>query len=152
MIFTSTGCGDFGSYYRDPFDLQEVEVLQGPSSIAFGRGSTGGVVNQATKTPDLNRFISAGLDLGTDLTRRVTADINTPVPELGKTTGFRLNVMGDEGNVAGRDIAENRRFGVAPALAFGIGTDTRVNLSFIHQTADDIPDYASPGCSTDPPR
>ena len=64
------GMRDFGSYYRDPFNTQEVEVLQGPSSVTFGRGSTGGVVNQATKTPGLTRFISGDLDFGTDLTRR----------------------------------------------------------------------------------
>src|SRR6185369_17495474 len=45
------GMRDFGSYYRDPFDMQEVAVLQGPSSVTFGRGSTGGIVNQETKVP-----------------------------------------------------------------------------------------------------
>ena len=45
------GMRDFGSYYRDPFNMEEVEVLQGPSSVTFGRGSTGGVVNQASKSP-----------------------------------------------------------------------------------------------------
>ncbi|MGA2712065.1 MAG: TonB-dependent siderophore receptor [Bryobacteraceae bacterium] len=138
------GMRDFGSYYRDPFNVQEVEVLQGPSSVTFGRGSTGGVVNQATKTPSLSHFISGDLDLGTDLTRRVAVDVNTPVPALGKNTAFRLNVMGDEGNVAGRDVAENRRFGVAPSLAFGIGTPTRLTFSYFHQTGDDIPDYGIP--------
>jgi catecholate siderophore receptor len=138
------GMRDFGSYYRDPFNVQEVEVLQGPSSMTFGRGSTGGVVNQATKTPGLSRFISGGFDFGTDLTRRVTADIDAPVPQLGKNTAFRLNVMGHEGNVAGRDIAENRRFGAAPSLAFGLGTPTRLTLSYFHQDGDDIPDYGIP--------
>src|SRR5215813_6883667 len=66
------GMRDFGSYYRDPFNTQEVEVLQGPSSVTFGRGSTGGVVNQATKTPGLSRFISGDATFGTDLTRRAT--------------------------------------------------------------------------------
>jgi catecholate siderophore receptor len=135
------GMRDFGSYYRDPFDVQEVEVLQGPSSVNFGRGSTGGVVNQATKTAGLTKFISGDFDLGTDLTRRVTLDVNTP---LNQTIAFRLNVMGNEGNVAGRDIAENRRFGVAPSLAFGLGTPTRVTLNYLHQTGDDIPDYGIP--------
>ena len=45
------GMRDFGSYYRDPFDMQQVAVLQGPSSVTFGRGSTGGIVNQETKVP-----------------------------------------------------------------------------------------------------
>ncbi len=138
------GMRDYGNYYRDPFDMQEVEVLQGPSSMEFGRGSTGGVVNQETKTPQLNRFISGDLDVGTDLTRRLTLDVNTPVPQLGSHTAFRLNVMGDEGNIAGRDVAENRRFGAAPTLEFGVGTPTRLTFSYFHQDADDIPDYGVP--------
>ena len=31
------GMRDFGSYYRDPFNMNEVEVLQGPTSVTFGR-------------------------------------------------------------------------------------------------------------------
>ncbi len=138
------GMRDFGSYYRDPFDTQEVEVLQGPSSVTFGRGSTGGVVNQATKTPGLSRFISGDVDFGTDLTRRVALDVDLPLPSLGRGAAFRLNVMGDEGNVAGRDVAENRRFGIAPSLVLGLGTATRWTFSYFHQNADDNPDYGIP--------
>ena len=138
------GMRDFGSYYRDPFNTQEVEVLQGPSSVTFGRGSTGGVVNQATKTPSLSRFISGDLDVGTDLTRRLTLDVDRPLPSLGKGAAFRLNLMGDEGNVAGRDVAENRRFGAAPSLALGLGTATRWTFNYFHQNADDNPDYGIP--------
>ncbi len=138
------GMRDFGSYYRDPFNTQEVEVLQGPSSVTFGRGSTGGVVNQATKTPGLTRSISGDLDLGTDLTRRLALDVNRPLPSLGKGAAFRINLMADEGNVAGRDVAENRRFGVAPSLALGLGTDTRWTFNYFHQNADDNPDYGVP--------
>jgi catecholate siderophore receptor len=138
------GMRDFGSYYRDPFNTDEVEVLQGPSSVTFGRGSTGGVLNQASKMPSLNRFISGGIDFGTDLTRRVTADINTPTRALGSGAAFRLNIMGNEGHVAGRDIAENRRFGIAPSLSLGLDKATRWTFSYFNQNADDIPDYGIP--------
>jgi catecholate siderophore receptor len=138
------GMRDYGNYYRDPFNAQEVEVLQGPASMEFGRGTTGGAVNQESKAPSLSHFISGEADFGTDATRRVTLDVDTPVPFLGKNTAFRLNVMGDIGGVAGRDVVENRRFGVAPSLAFGLGTPTRLTLSYFHQTADDIPDYGIP--------
>jgi catecholate siderophore receptor len=138
------GMRDFGSYYRDSFNTQEVEVLQGPASVTFGRGSTGGVVNQTSKTPRLAPAISGGLDFGTDLTRRLTLDVNEPLTVLGSGAAFRLNVMGDEGNVAGRDVAENRRWGVAPSLALGLGTSTRWLFSYLHQAADDIPDYGIP--------
>src|SRR6201996_2314420 len=111
------GMRDFGSYYRDSFDYQEVEVLEGPSSVTFGRGSTGGVINQESKTPVDHPFVVAEGDFGTDLTRRFTADINQPLESLGHGAAVRLNLMGNEANVAERDVTENRRFGLAPSLA-----------------------------------
>jgi catecholate siderophore receptor len=138
------GMRDFGSYYRDPFNVQEVEVLQGPSSVTFGRGSTGGVVNQASKTPGMDTSIAASLQFGTDLTRRGTLDINQPLPKWGSGAAFRLNVMGNLNDVSERDVAENRRFGIAPSLALGLGTPTRWNFSYFHQNANDVPDYGIP--------
>ena len=138
------GMRDFGSYYRDPFNTEGVEVLQGPSSVTFGRGSTGGVVNQETKSANLPHSITGSLDFGTDLTRRATLDVNEPVKALGDGAAFRVNVMGDEGDVAGRNVAKNRRFGIAPTLSLGLGSATRWTFSYFHQNADDIPDYGIP--------
>jgi len=111
---------DFGSYYRDPFNMNEVEVLQGPNGVTFGRGSTGGVVNQETKIPGINGFIAGTVDVGTDQTKRVTFDYDKPLPALGQGTAFRLNVMGHDSKFAGRDVAESRRYGIAPSLSFGL--------------------------------
>ncbi len=138
------GMRDFGGYYRDPFYLQNIEVLEGPSSILFGRGSTGGVVNQTSKTPTLAPLMAGSLSFGTDDTKRVTADINMPLPEWGEGVAARINVMGNDSGVAGRRYAENSRFGFAPSLAFGLGTPTRITLNFLHQTEYDIPDYGLP--------
>jgi catecholate siderophore receptor len=135
------GMRDFGSYYRDSFNYEDVDVLQGPTGVTFGRGSTGGVVNQESKVPVDRSFINGSLVFGSDATRRVTADINEP---LGKETAFRLNLMGVDQGIPGRDIAQNRRFGVAPSLAFGLGTNTRLTLSYLHEQADDTPDYGIP--------
>ena len=138
------GMRDFGSYYRDPFDTENVAVLQGPSSVTFGRGSTGGVVNQQTKAPGLDRIMSGTAALGTDNSKFVTFDINRNLPSLGQGAAFRLNLMGNDSGVAGRDIAQTRRVGIAPSLAFGLGTSTRYIFSYFHQTADDTPDYGIP--------
>jgi catecholate siderophore receptor len=135
------GIRDFGSYYRDSFDYEQVEVLEGPAGIEFGRGSTGGVINQESKRPLDRSLVNATVQLGTDLTRRVTVDLNKP---LGAGVAFRVNAMGDEANVAGRDVVENRRFGVAPSIGFGMGTRTRGTLSYVHLGENDIPDYGIP--------
>ncbi len=138
------GMRDFGSYYRDSFNYQEVEVLEGPSSVTFGRGSTGGVINQESKTPVDHPFIIGEGDFGTDITRRFAADINQPLNNFGHGAAVRLNLMAHDANVAERDVTENRRFGVAPSLALGLGTANRLTASYFHFGEDDIPDYGIP--------
>jgi catecholate siderophore receptor len=138
------GMRDFGSYYRDSFNYESVEVLEGPSSVTFGRGSTGGVINQESKSPELHPFVVAEGDLGTDVTRRFTVDVNQPLPKLGTGAAVRLNVMGHDANVAERDVTENKRFGIAPELALGLGTPNRLRASYFHFNENDIPDYGIP--------
>ena len=65
-----------------------IEVLQGPSSILFGRGSTGGVINQASKMPTLRQICQRHPAGGTDLTRRATVDMTRRCPELGERLRF----------------------------------------------------------------
>jgi catecholate siderophore receptor len=138
------GIRDFGSYYRDSFNYDAVEVLQGPASVEFGRGSTGGVVNQEQKQPLLQERISGSLQLGTNLMRRVTADVNEPLTTFGSGAAFRLNVAGMQTNVAERDITNTRRFGIAPSIAFGQNSPTRYLVSYLHESENTIPDYGLP--------
>ena len=138
------GIRDFGSYYRDSFNYEQVEALEGPAGIQFGRGSTGGVVNQESKVPQARQFVNVQTQFGTDKTRRITADINEPVADTLGGTAFRANLMAQEGGVAGRDYAEIRRFGIAPSISIGLDTNTRATLSYVHLTESDTPDYGLP--------
>ena len=135
------GMRDFGSYYRDPFNLERVEVLKGPASLLFGRGSTGGIINQVSKTPQLGDFNRSTVTIGSNSTLRDETDTNQ---QIDSNTAFRLNVMGNYNEVEGRDEGEFKRYAIAPSLAFGLGTDTRLNLDYFHQTEDNVPDYGIP--------
>src|SRR5258708_22434668 len=88
------GIRDFGSYYRDTFNYEQVEALEGPAGIQFGRGSTGGVVNQESKVPTMQQFANVQAQFGTDAARRITADLNQPMLGVLGGTAIRLNVMG----------------------------------------------------------
>ncbi len=138
------GIRDFGSYYRDSFDYEQVDVLEGPAGIQFGRGSTGGVVNQETKAPEVEKFANVQAQFGTDLTRRLTVDLNSPLEGALGGTALRANFMGEEAGVAGRDDAEIRRFGIAPSISIGLDTKTNATLSYEHLTENDTPDYGLP--------
>jgi catecholate siderophore receptor len=138
------GIRDFGSYYRDAFNFEQVEALEGPAGIQFGRGSTGGVINQESKGPQVQKFVNVETQFGTDLTRRFTADMNGPLEEHLGGTAFRANFMAEEAAVAGRDGAEIRRFGVAPSISIGLTTNNHATLSYVHLTENDTPDYGLP--------
>ena len=60
--------------------------------------------------------------MGRTLTRRIEADINEPLPELAGGAAFRLNLVATEGGVAGRPYAQNRHYGLAPSLTFGMNS------------------------------
>ena len=137
------GVRDFGGYARDPFNLEQVEVVKGPASTYSGRGSTGGYINLVSKTPRLNAFSQADLSVGTDAYKRLTADLNRPLGD-GKNTALRLNLMAHDAEVPGRDEVEVSRWGVAPSVAFGLGGATGLTLSYFHMSQDNLPDYGLP--------
>ena len=83
------GMRDFGSYYRDPFYLQNIQVLKGPASILFGRGSTGGIVEQDSKLPTLSPFANGTFMFGTDGQngRRQMSISRSPISARGRPCG-----------------------------------------------------------------
>lgn len=135
------GVRDISPQSRDPFNLAQVEVIKGPSSAISGRGSAGGIINLVSKSPSLSRLYSGTLSFGTDRTKRATADINLP---LSDSVAFRLNLLAHDSGVAGRDVVENERWGVAPSLALGLGTPTRYTISYFKLKQNNISDYGIP--------
>lgn len=135
------GVRDVGSYTRDAFNLDSVEVAKGPTGAIGGRSSTSGAVNQITKSPLLENAHAATLGLGLDQYRRATADINQT---FGDSMALRVNLLYHDAEVAERDVVENERWGVAPSFALGLGDATRLTLSYLYQEEDNVPDYGLP--------
>lgn len=134
------GFRDRGQYTRDTFYLESVEVLKGSSSMLFGRGSTGGVINQNSKKPDLNARGEVTVSAGTHDFYRTTLDINQP---LSETAAFRVAAFGQDAQNT-RDVIHNQDFGFAPSVRLGIGSATEVLFSALIQRNNDIPDYGVP--------
>jgi catecholate siderophore receptor len=137
------GVRDFGAYTRDPFNLEQIEVAKGPGSLYIGHGSTGGAVNLASKTPHLDTDRSGTIGGGTDQYGRATVDINQPLESI-QGAAFRINGMWTQADTPGRDAVENERWGVAPSIAFGLGTATRTTVSYTRLEQDNVPDHGIP--------
>ncbi|MBM7059779.1 TonB-dependent siderophore receptor [Pseudomonas sp. UL073] len=135
------GVRDTGAQTREIFDIESIEVSKGPNSSFGGRGSAGGSLNLVTKKAHLGNSFDGGFTWGSDQTQRYTLDGNY---QFTDTAAGRLNLMSHESNVAGRDAINYDRWGIAPSLAFGLGTPTRVNLDFYHMESNDLPDSGIP--------
>lgn len=135
------GARDLGTVSRDVFNIEQVEVTKGPDGTEYGRTAPTGAVNLVTKQPVLGNGISGSVQVGSGQRRRGTADWNQ---QMGNDAAFRLNVMGQESGVSGRDQVETNRWGIAPSLAFGLGTPTRVYLDYLHIKQNNVPDGGVP--------
>ncbi|MEO9078636.1 MAG: catecholate siderophore receptor Fiu [Rhodanobacter sp.] len=131
------GVRDLGTLSRDVFNIEQIEVTKGPDGTEYGRTAPTGAINMVSKQPLLDDAISGSLGYGSAQQRRATADWNQTI---SATAAFRLNVMGQKSGVPGRDKVENNRWGVAPSLAFGLGTPTRVYLDLLHVKQNNTPD------------
>lgn len=135
------GMRDPAQYYRDTFALEEIEVLMGPSSMLFGRGSTGGAINQVFKKPSLTPKEEYGVSITTNGLKRGTVDVNKPIDA---TSAARVAMMFQQGAASTRHQTDVLDFGIAPSYKFGIGTPTEVTLYALLQHNHDQADYGVP--------
>jgi catecholate siderophore receptor len=139
---TTDNVRDSAQYSRtDSFNLEAIELVNGANSVYSGAGSVGGNINLVTKTARAGTFNTLQLGAGTDDYGRVTLDSNV---DLGATAAFRINLMAHRNDAPGRDVEKFERWGIAPSIALGLGTDTRFTLSYFHQSDDNIPQYGVP--------
>jgi catecholate siderophore receptor len=122
------GVRDVGSISRDTFNIEQIDVLKGPAGTDNGRSSPTGSINLVSKQPLLENAYSGSATLGSGKQRRATADINTVI-DADSGTAFRLNLLDQDSENPGRDFVKAKRWGVAPSLAFGLNSPTRVYLN-----------------------
>jgi catecholate siderophore receptor len=134
------GIRDRGQYFRDTFALESIEVLEGAASLLFGHGSTGGIINQVTKKPQLQPIVDVSASVGTDSYKRGLVDVGAP---LDQDSAFRVVLM-DQDIDGTRPSVNTRSYGASPSIAFGIGSPTQINLSWLTQHNNDHVDYGFP--------
>ena len=139
------GIRDLGSHTRDTFNVEQVEVVKGPSSVQTGRGSTGGYINLISKQPQRQSFVSGTVGVGSPEFWRGAVDMNIAEDQTGiGGAAFRLNMMYQKADTPGRDHVEGKRWGFAPSVALGLGSSTRAILSYQFVGQDNVPDYGIP--------
>jgi catecholate siderophore receptor len=147
------GVRDDGLISRDVFNLEQVEVFLGPTGADVGRGTAAGYVNMQSKAPHMDNRASTLVAFGSADQLRMSADANWATPQTRQESGWlaksalRLNVLWQDSGVPGRDVVQLESKAVAPSVALGLGTPTRVTLAAQIVRQDNTPDYGIPGAA-----
>src|SRR4029434_9169846 len=100
---------------RETFNAEQVEIAKGPAGPDYGRSAASGYVNLASKVPTAESFATGSASYGTAANGRITGDVNHAFE--GTDAALRLNVMGQDGEVDGRDFIDGSVSALVPARA-----------------------------------
>lgn len=151
--FFIDGFRDDVQYYRSLYNIDQVEILRGPSALHFGRGGVGGVINRITKKPVFGeasakgytsaRFFDVSTSIDTFGANNTEFDWNY---DLSDTVAFRLNGFYEYVNNH-RDFYEGDRYGINPTFAFQLSPDTRLDFSYEFNNHDRFIDRGIPSAN-----
>jgi catecholate siderophore receptor len=139
------GIRDLGSISRDVFNIEQVEVVKGPSGTDVGRTSPTGYINLVTKKPKLEDSFMGSIGFGSASYKRGSIDWNKSLSSAnGIGAAFRLNAVVEDSGVAGRDFIKNKHTAIAPSIALGLNSPTRFYFDYLHVDQDNTPDGGVP--------
>lgn len=143
--FFVNGVRDDVQYFRDLYNLEQVEALKGPNAMIFGRGGGGGVINRTTKEANFMPVREVSLQGGSFGNKRVAADFAQP---LNAKLAFRMNGV-YENSDSFRNGVNLERYGVSPTATWLAAPQTKFVFAYEHfrdmRVADrGIPTLSSP--------
>lgn len=133
------GLRERNTYYTettrpDPYMLERIEILRGPSSMLYGNGGVGGIVNLVSKLPQPVAKREIGISLGNYNRKQINADFTGPVAD-SDTLFYRVVMLGRETDSA-VDYAKSERTLFAPSLTWRPSDKTSVTVLAQYQKDD----------------
>ena len=140
------GIRDDALYYRDLSNVEQVEVLKGPASVLYGRGSSGGLINRVTKKPQDKAFGSLTATVGSYDFYRIEADVNQPINEAA---AFRIIGAKQDSHSFREEDFIDREF-IAPSLSLNFSEATKLTLQLEHLDDRRLNDFGVPAINGRP--
>lgn len=121
----------------EPYGLESVEVVKGPSAILFGESAPGGVVNAVQKKPTFTPQGEVKVEVGNNNHQSIGFDIADEANDSG-TMRYRLVglMTSQDGEL---DDTENERFYIAPSLEIDVSDRTMLTLMATYLKDDGVP-------------
>lgn len=118
--------GTFGLWKTDNYGAERIELLRGPSSVLYGLGNPGGVVNVVSKRPTAEPLRELQMQIGDHNRRQVAGDFSGPLDSEGKLLYRITGVLRDAQLPAGK-MPDDYSY-IAPSLTWKPSSDTTLTL------------------------
>jgi iron complex outermembrane receptor protein len=113
-------------YDPEPYGAERIEVPKGPSSVLYGAGSPGGLVNFVSKTPTQEPFGEVIAGVGSPQRFQGKVDVSGPIDDDG-TFAYRFTGVARDSETQVDQIPYNRLF-AAPAFSWRPSDATELTL------------------------
>lgn len=131
--------GDFSSL--DLAAVEQIEVIKGPQSAVFGRGTLSGAINVILKRPSDRIEGKVSATLGSDQRREVSGFISLPVATgIGVQFGAKYyDVAGQFANTAvpGERLGDQNTVQYTAGVFLDVGDSVSANVRWLHQRDQD---------------
>ena len=123
--------GVYNTARPDPYTLERVELLRGPSSVLYGQGSVGGVLNLVSKRPQTDTLREVQVQAGNHGRRQLAVDFTGPLDTEGQWL-YRFVAIGRESGTQVDHVADDRTV-IAPSLTWAPDSNTSLTLQLLYQ-------------------
>ncbi|KRA02773.1 TonB-dependent siderophore receptor [Achromobacter sp. Root565] len=135
------GAYSFGMLQIEPYGLERIEVLKGPSSVLYGQNNPGGLINMVSKLPTATPQREIALQTGSYGRAQAATDLSGPVDE-GGVWSYRLVALARDAAQSSHYTKDDRIF-VAPALTWRPSAATSLSLLGFYQEDRQVPLYGN---------
>ncbi|RJE77533.1 TonB-dependent receptor [Pseudoalteromonas sp. MSK9-3] len=119
----------FGYYNNarpNTYNMERIEILKGPSSMLYGQGSTGGIINMVTKRPHAQTEGEIIAQVGNFGRKQIAGDFNTTLTDNGSVEARFVGLYRESGTQT--DFVDNDATFFAPSLAWHINDSTSITV------------------------
>ena len=128
-----------GAPQIDPYTLERIEVLKGPSSVLYGQNQPGGMINLVSKRPSTDAKHQIKVGTGSFDRYNLAFDFTGPLDDA-KTLSYRLLGVGNTGSEQ-VDHTEDSRKLLAPSVRWAPNDSTELTVYAQLQRDDGLADY-----------
>jgi iron complex outermembrane recepter protein len=123
--------GSYNSVRTNVYALESVEVLKGPSSVLYGQGELGGIVNSVSKLPQAEQQGEIWAQYGSFNRKQLAFDVTGPATEDGKLLYRVVGLQRDSETQV--DHVDDDGFVFAPSFTWQPTDDTSFTVLFNRQ-------------------